>query len=119
MNPRLNYYQASPATAQSITEFGGKIEALFPDAKLKALIELRVSQINGCAYCIDLHSNQARKLGETQQRLDCLQVWREVPFYTDRERAAFAWAEAVTLVSQTHVPDDVYEEVSTHFSAEE
>jgi AhpD family alkylhydroperoxidase len=92
----------------------------FPDSKLKVLVELRVSQINGCAYCIDLHSNEARKLGETTQRLDCLSVWREVAdFYTARERAALAWAESVTLVSQSRVPDDVYALAKAQFSDDE
>src|SRR5690242_14020816 len=83
------------------------------------LTKMRASQINGCAYCIDMHSKDARALGETEQRLYELDAWRETPFYTDRERAALAWTEAVTLVSQTHVPDVVYEEVCKHFSEKE
>jgi len=83
------------------------------------MMELRVSQINGCAYCVDLHSKQLRKEGETEQRIDCLSVWDEVTFYTDRERAALEWAEAVTRVEATRVPDDVYERVSEHFSEKE
>jgi AhpD family alkylhydroperoxidase len=83
------------------------------------LMKMRASQINGCAYCIDMHSKDARALGETEQRLYELDAWRETPFYTDRERAALAWTEAVTLVSQTHVPDSVYEEVRKHFSEKE
>jgi AhpD family alkylhydroperoxidase len=80
---------------------------------------LRTSQINGCSYCVDLHSREARAAGEGQQRLDCLPVWRETELYDERERAALAWAESVTLVSQTGVPDDVFEELQRHFSEKE
>jgi AhpD family alkylhydroperoxidase len=83
------------------------------------LLKMRASQINGCAYCIDMHSKDARALGETEQRLYELDAWRETPFYTDRERAALAWTEALTLVSQTHVPDEVYEEVRKQFNEKE
>src|SRR5690606_21285768 len=75
--------------------------------------------INGCAYCIDMHWKDARAAGETEQRLYSLNAWREAPFYTDRERAALEWTEAVTLVSETHVPDELYERVRAHFSEEE
>jgi AhpD family alkylhydroperoxidase len=83
------------------------------------LVKMRASQINGCAYCLDMHSKDARSLGETEQRLYELNAWRETPFYTDRERAALAWTEAVTNVSETHVPDDVFEEVKKQFSEQE
>jgi AhpD family alkylhydroperoxidase len=83
------------------------------------LMKMRASQINGCAYCIDMHSKDARALGETEQRLYELDAWRETPFYTDRERAALTWTEAVTLVSETHVPDAAYEEVRRHFNEKE
>lgn len=116
MNQRLNYYQASPATIDGLAAYSAQLAKSFGDPKLKALVELRVSQLNGCAYCIDLHSTEARKLGERAQRLDCLSVWREVDFYSDREKAAFAWAEAVTLVAQSRVPDDVYAEAKAHFT---
>ncbi|MGB2621239.1 MAG: carboxymuconolactone decarboxylase family protein [Candidatus Acidiferrum sp.] len=89
------------------------------DHGLIHLLKMRASQINGCAYCIDMHSKDARALGETEQRLYALDAWRETPFYTDRERAALAWIEAVTLVSQTHVPDSVYEDVRKYFSEKE
>jgi len=78
------------------------------DHKLIHLLKMRASQINGCAYCIDMHSKDARALGESEQRLYELNAWREAPFYTDRERAALEWSESLTLVSQTHVPDEVY-----------
>jgi AhpD family alkylhydroperoxidase len=87
--------------------------------KLVHLMKMRASQINGCAYCIDMHSKDARALGETEQRLYELHAWRETPFYTDRERAALEWTEALTLVSQTHVPDSVYEDVRKYFSEKE
>jgi AhpD family alkylhydroperoxidase len=89
------------------------------DHKLIHLLKMRASQINGCAFCIDMHSKDARALGETEQRLYELDAWRETPFYTDRERAALEWIEAITLVSQTHVPDSAFEEVRKHFSEKE
>ncbi len=92
----------------------GKIEE-----NLLHLIELRVSQLNGCAYCIDMHSKDLRAGGETEQRLYLLDAWRESPFYTERERAAFAWAEAVTFITNGHVSDEVYEEALKQFSEEE
>lgn len=119
MKTRLNYYQLSPALINGLSAVGVQLKSSFADAKLKALVELRVSQINGCAYCIDLHANEARHLGEAQQRLDCLSVWREVPFFDAKEKSALAWAESVTLVAQTHIPDDVFEEVSKYFTPEE
>ena len=88
---------------------------VFPDAKLRALLELRASQNNGCAWCLDLHATEARHLGETQQRPDCLAAWREAPFFTERERAALAWTEAITLAAQTRAPDEAYAEVKKHF----
>jgi AhpD family alkylhydroperoxidase len=89
------------------------------DHKLIHLLKMRASQINGCAYCIDMHSKDARALGETEQRLYELNAWRETPFYTDRERAALEWIESLTLVAQTHVPDETYDAVKKHFSEKE
>ena len=89
------------------------------DHKLIHLLKMRASQINGCAYCIDMHSKDSRALGESEQRLYELNAWREAPFYTDRERAALEWTESLTLVSQTHVPDEVYESVKKHFNEKE
>src|SRR5262245_38511451 len=83
------------------------------------LMRMRASQINGCAYCLDMHSKDARANGETEQRLYGLSAWRETPYYTDRERAALEWTEALTLVADTHVPDEVYERVRKHFSEAE
>jgi AhpD family alkylhydroperoxidase len=89
------------------------------DHKLIHLLKMRASQINGCAYCIDMHSIDARSTGETEQRLYALDAWRETPFFSDKERAALAWIESVTLVAQTHVPDEVFEEVKKYFSEKE
>jgi AhpD family alkylhydroperoxidase len=86
---------------------------------LIGLVKMRASQINGCAYCLDMHSKDARKHGETEQRLYLLNAWRESPIYTPAERAALAWTEALTLVSQTHAPDADYEPLQEHFSAKE
>ena len=89
------------------------------DHRLFHLAEIRASQINGCAYCIDMHTKEARAAGETEQRIYALNAWRETPFFTDRERAALEWTEAVTLVADTHVPDDVFERLQKQFSEEE
>lgn len=85
------------------------------DPKLKELIKIRASQVNGCAFCIDMHTKDARKLGETEQRIYALNAWRETPFFTPSERAVLALTEAITLVTEEHVPDEVYEEVRSHF----
>jgi AhpD family alkylhydroperoxidase len=82
-------------------------------------VKTRASQINGCAFCIDMHTKDARAAGETEQRLYALNAWRETPFYTDRERAALAWTETITLIGEGHAPDDVYEEVRQRFTEEE
>jgi AhpD family alkylhydroperoxidase len=95
---------------QKVVEAGGL------EPKLLHLVKLRASQINGCAYCIDMHVKDARADGESDQRLYSLDAWRETPFYSERERAALEWTEAVTLVSDTHVPDEAYEAVRAHFS---
>src|SRR5205823_10591156 len=87
--------------------------------KLLDLVRMRASQINGCAYCLDMHSKDARANGETEQRLYGLDAWRETPYYSARERAALEWTEALTLVSESHVPDEVYEGVREQFSEEE
>lgn len=89
------------------------------DKRLAELVKIRASQINGCAYCIDMHTKDARAAGETEQRIYALSAWRETPFFTDRERAALEWAEAVTLVSESHVPDELYARVSAIFTEDE
>ena len=89
------------------------------EKELLELVKIRASQINGCAFCLDMHANEARRLGETQQRLDCVAAFREAPFFSARERATLAWAEALTHVSGTRAPDDVYAEVKKHFTDKE
>ncbi len=89
------------------------------DAPLFELVKIRASQINGCAYCLDMHTKDARAAGETEQRIYALSAWRETPFFTDRERAALEWTEAVTLVGETHVPDEIYRRVAAEFDESE
>ena len=98
---------------------GAQVEASGLEPSLLELVKMRSSQLNGCAYCLDMHSKDARAAGETEQRLYLLDAWRETSLYSERERAALAWTEAVTLVADSRVPDDVYEEASKHFSEEE
>jgi AhpD family alkylhydroperoxidase len=89
------------------------------EASLLELVKMRASQINGCGYCLDMHSKDARHAGESEQRLYLLNAWREAPFYSDRERAALAWTEALTTLENQHVPDDIYEQVRANFSHDE
>jgi AhpD family alkylhydroperoxidase len=117
--PRIDFFTAAPQGTQALMSVGKYIHAEKFDLKLKALVELRVSQINGCAYCLNLHTQEARALGEKQQRLDCLSAWRETNFYTEREQAALAWAESLTLIAETSAPEDVYAEAAKHFSDKE
>jgi AhpD family alkylhydroperoxidase len=120
MQSRLESQKASPAAYHAmlgLETFVRKSSKL--EHSLIGLVKMRASQINGCAYCIDMHSKDARAAGETEQRLYALDAWRETPFFTDRERAALAWTEAVTLVREGHVPDAVYEEARQRFSEEE
>jgi AhpD family alkylhydroperoxidase len=120
MQPRLDGQKVAPGAYHAmlaLEEYVKKSSRL--EQSLLELVRMRASQINGCAYCLDMHSKDARANGETEQRLYALNAWRETPFFTDRERAALAWAEAVTLVSHDHVPDSVYEEVRQRFSEAE
>jgi AhpD family alkylhydroperoxidase len=96
-----------------------EIESSGLESSLMALMKIRASQINGCAYCIDMHTKDARAAGETEQRIYALNAWHETPFFSERERAALEWTEAVTLVMNNHVPDDVYERVRQHFNEDE
>ena len=114
---RSNYLQLNEKAVNGLLAVNQHVTSI--DAKLRAVVELRVSQINGCVYCVDLHAAQARQAGETQQRLDCVAVWRECPFFDEREKAAFAWAEALTHISETLAPDDLYEGLKDHFSEKE
>jgi len=119
MKPRLNASHLSPAGYRAMVGLEEYVRTSGLEASLLELVRMRASQINGCAYCLDMHSKDARAEGESEQRLYVLNAWREAPFYSDRERAALAWTEAVTLVSQTHVPDDVYDEARKYFSEQE
>jgi len=119
MQPRIDYRKFAQQPLKALLEVEKYLAGCGLEHKLLHLIKMRASQINGCAYCLDMHSLDARAAGETEQRLYTLDAWGETPFFTDRERAALAWTEAVTLVSQTHVPDDVYDEARRQFSEEE
>ena len=119
MKPRMNYYQAAPETIKALIGVEDVIKASGLEPSLIELVKTRASQINGCAYCIYMHTADARKHGETEQRLYLLDAWRESPLYTDRERAALAWTEALTLISQTHAPDADYEAMRAQFSEAE
>jgi len=119
MKPRLNPYQAAPDTIKALRALEAQVQTSGLEQSLIEPVRTRASQINGCAFCINMHTQDARKQGETEQRLYLLNAWRESPLYTDRERAALAWTEAVTLISETHAPNDVYDEVRARFSEAE
>jgi AhpD family alkylhydroperoxidase len=119
MKQRMNYYQAAPDTINALSALEKQIQASGLERSLIELVKTRASQINGCAFCINMHTSDARKNGETEARLYLLNAWRESPGYTDRERAALAWTEAVTLIAETHAPDDLYEAVRAQFSEAE
>jgi AhpD family alkylhydroperoxidase len=116
---RIDYRNVAPAAMAAMREVQRYVDHCSLEKKLLELVKLRASQINGCAYCVDMHSKDARVLGETEQRLYAVSVWREAPFFSERERAALAWTEAVTLISQTGVPDDVYQLARGQFSEKE
>ena len=116
MKARIEYTRLGPQAMQSLLALQGVIDNCGLDEKLLHLVKLRASQMNGCAHCIDMHSKDARAAGDTEQRLYGLNAWHETPYYTERERAALEWTEAVTLVASTHVPDPVYLAVRAQFS---
>ena len=116
---RIDYYKASPEAINAMLGLEKFINNCDLDKILLELIKLRASQINGCAFCVDRHCDDAIKAGESQRRIKAVAVWQEAPFFTERERAALAWTEAVTLISETHAPDDLYQEVLKHFSEKE
>jgi AhpD family alkylhydroperoxidase len=119
MKPRLNPFQVAPDTIKALSALETQVQASGLERSLIELVKTRASQINGCAFCINMHTEDARKHGESEQRLYLLNAWRESPVYTDRERAALAWTEAVTLISETHAPDGIYDEVRAQFSEAE
>lgn len=116
---RIRYSKAAPGAYRTMAGLEKYVRECGLEASLLELIKLRASQINGCAFCIDMHWKDARAAGESEQRLYSLGAWRETSFYTDRERAALAWTEAVTLIAENHVPDELYEQTRQHFSEEE
>jgi AhpD family alkylhydroperoxidase len=120
MKPRIASAAAmSGRTARAMLELQKAVNETGLETSLLGLIEIRASQINGCAFCIDLHVKEARARGESEERIYELDAWREAPLYTPRERAALAWTEAVTLVADTRVPDAVYEEARSQFDERE
>ena len=119
MKQRIDYVNASPAGFKAMRNLQEHVETCGLEHKLLELVKMRASQINGCAYCLDMHSKDARAGGETEQRLYVLNAWREAPFYSDRERAALAWTEALTRVSDNDVPDELFAEVQKQFSDKE
>ena len=119
MKARMDFRKASPQGAKAMGELHAFVKRCGLDHMLLELIKLRASQINGCAHCIDMHTKELRAGGESEQRLYLLNAWEESPFYSDRERAALAWTEALTLITDGHVPDEVYEQARAQFSEEE
>ena len=119
MKSRIDFTRVSMQQMSPLFALGKQIEASGLEHSLLELVKMRSSQLNGCAYCLDMHSKDARSAGETEQRLFLLDAWRETSLYSERERAALAWTEAVTRVADGHVPDDVYDETSNHFTEDE
>ncbi|WP_018915144.1 carboxymuconolactone decarboxylase family protein [Thiomonas sp. FB-6] len=119
MNPRLDFRGVRPEALKPLIAAEQWIGRCGLEQGLIELVRLRASQINGCAYCVDLHASDARAAGESERRLAALGVWREVPFFTARERAALEWTEALTLVASTHVPDAAWNTVREHFDETE
>ena len=119
MKSRIDMAKVSPAAYRAMATLEQYVHSSSLEPGLIHLLKFRASQINGCAYCLDMHSKDARALGETEQRLYGLDAWRETPYYTDRERAALAWIEALTLIREGHVEDEVFEEVRKVFNEQE
>lgn len=116
MEPRIDPRKVAPGALRAMLTLERYLRSCGLEQRLLLLIEFRVSQINGCAYCLDMHSKDLRAAGETEQRLYLLDAWRESPFYTERERAALEWAEAVTRIADTHVPNEIYERARSQFT---
>ncbi|HEV2650618.1 MAG TPA: carboxymuconolactone decarboxylase family protein [Rhizomicrobium sp.] len=119
MKARINPYAAAPNAIKTVMAMENYVKESGLEMPLIELVKMRASQINGCAFCLNMHSHDARAAGETEQRLHVLPAWRETTLYTPRERAALAWTEALTLISETHAPDDVYEEARAQFNDKE
>jgi AhpD family alkylhydroperoxidase len=119
MKARIEFRNANPKILQLLLAIEGYLQASKLEPRLQHLIKTRASQINGCAYCLDMHTKDARADGESEQRLYALDAWRETPFFDERERAALEWTEAVTRVADTHVAEETYERVRQQFSEQE
>jgi AhpD family alkylhydroperoxidase len=119
MEPRINYAKTAPAAVKAMRGLESYVKQSGLEPSLIELVKVRASQMNGCAYCIDMHTKDARAEGESEQRLYALSAWHETPFFSERERAALAWTETVTLLSETGVPDEAYELAREHFSEKE
>lgn len=116
---RLNWYKTLPEAYQAMLSLEKFAEATSLEPKLKELVKIRASQINGCAHCLEMHTKDARAIGETEDRLNVLAAWKEAPFYSERERAALSWCEALTLISQTFAPDEAFKEIESVFNPRE
>ena len=119
MQQRIDVTKVNPAAYKAAAALQIYVDQSSLEPKLRELIKIRASQINGCAYCLAMHTRDARKIGETDERMHLLDAWREAPVFNARERAALAWAEAITLIVDGHVPDDVFDEVRKQFSEKE
>ena len=119
MQSRLDYMKSAPGGFKAMSGLEQYVRQSGIEPVLLELVKIRASQINGCAFCLDMHTREARAVGETVQRLHTLSAWRETPFFSERERAALTWTESLTRVSETHVPDETYESVRQHFSEKE
>ena len=119
MEPRIEYTKVAPGAVQAMQALEGYIRQSGLEPDIFELVRVRASQINGCAFCIDMHTKEARAAGESEQRLYALDAWRETPFFSEREQAALEWTEAVTRVSERHVPDEVYERAREQFTEKE
>jgi AhpD family alkylhydroperoxidase len=119
MSTRLNPYAGNSDLVQALIAFGTQVAEAGIEKSLIELVKIRASQLNGCAICLHMHTREARKSGESEERLFMLDAWRESPLFSDRERAALAWTEALTLLATSHAPDDIYEQVRAHFTDQE
>jgi len=119
MNPRLDYSKTAPNAIKGLLELEKYVANSGLERPLYELVKIRASQINGCAFCLDMHTKDARKAGETEQRIYALNAWRETPFYTNRERAALDWTEALTLISENEIPDSLYQATQGYFTENE